>query len=215
MALPSQVIGQFTITQTFPSLAAALLRSPRTPQGQPGRGKQKNLTLGAGIRASAPVVRAANEKHTRNANINIVQSTTLFHHLRVLTRAAKKHTLINKHALICTQLHSHPPIPPGQGLLGVCTEIGHLSHMMSRGRGCIIDEPKQHVSVSTQHTVGRRRKQQEVLENSSGRGYLDVGQSGENHRRPRWSSKNQEAAPDRLIRTAPGLFSLQVFNKCA
>lgn len=41
--------------------------------------------------------------------------------------------------------------------MGVCTEIGHLSHMMSRGRGCIIDEPKQHVSVSTHHTARRRR----------------------------------------------------------
>lgn len=34
--------------------------------------------------------------------------------------------------------------------------------MMSRGRGCIIDEPKQHVSVSTHHTARHRRKQREV-----------------------------------------------------
>lgn len=127
--------------------------------------------------------------HAYNANINIVQSTTSLHHLHVLTWAAKSHTLINKHALICTQLRSHPPIPPGQGLMGVCTEIGHLSHMMSRGRGCIIDEPKQHVSVSTHHTVRRRRKQQEVVENSSGRGYLDVVKPDGNHRWPRLSRK--------------------------
>lgn len=124
----------------------------------------------------------------------------------------KNHTLINKHALICTQLPSHPPIPPGQGPMEVCTEIGHLSHMMSRGRGCIIDEPKQHVSVSTHHTVICRRKQQEVVENSSGRGYLDVVKSDENHRWPHLSLKNQVVALDKLIRTARGLFFFFFFN---
>lgn len=57
---------------------------------------------------------------------------------------------INIHALIYANLHPASPAP-GQGPLGVCTKIGHLSHMMSRGRGYIIDEPKQHVSVSTYH----------------------------------------------------------------
>lgn len=92
--------------------------------------------------------------------------------------------LINKHTLIYTQLHSHPPIPPGRGPMGVCTEIGHLSHMMSRGRGCIIDEPKQHVSVSTQHTAdagGSSRRWAERGGNSSGRGYLDLVKSDRTH----------------------------------
>ena len=38
--------------------------------------------------------------------------------------------------------------------MGVCAEIGHLSHMMSRGMGCIIDETKQPVSASTHHSAG-------------------------------------------------------------
>lgn len=64
------------------------------------------------------------------------------------------------HTDLHTRTRTDPP--PGQGPMGVCTEIGHLSHMMSRGWGCIIDEPKQHVSVSTHHTARHRRKQQEV-----------------------------------------------------
>lgn len=62
--------------------------------------------------------------------------------------------------------------------MGVCAEIGHLSHMMSRGRGCIIDETKQHVSVSTHHTARdtgvSSRRWADREENSSGRGYWDV-----------------------------------------
>lgn len=61
-------------------------------------------------------------------------------------------TQINKRTLIYVYLHAPPP-PQVKGPMGVCAEIGHLSHMMSRGRGCIIDEPKQHVSVSTHHTA--------------------------------------------------------------
>lgn len=148
-------------------------------------------------------------RNTHNANINITQSTTLFHHLLVLMWEAKTHSLKNKHTLIYTQLHSHPPIPPGQGPMGVCTEIGHLSHMMSRGRGCIIDEPKQHVSVSTHHTVGRRRKQQEV--GTEGWELFGTVISGpckvrQNHQPEAFVWKNQEVTLDELIGAAWELF---------
>lgn len=147
--------------------------------------------------ASAPVVQSVNEKHTHtHTHVQCKDQYCKKHHLippppcpHMGSKTAKSQTVINKYALICTQLHSHPPIPSGQGPMGVCTEIGHLSHMMSRGRGCIIDEPKQHVSVSTHHTVRRRRKQQGVVEDSLGRGYLEVGKSDENHRWPRLSRK--------------------------
>lgn len=37
--------------------------------------------------------------------------------------------------------------------MGVCAEIGHLSHIKSWGRRCIIDETKQPVSVSSIHSL--------------------------------------------------------------
>lgn len=86
----------------------------------------------------------------------------------------KTHTQINKHALIYAHTNTYPP---GQGPMGVCTKIGHLSHMMSRGRGYIIDEPKQHVSVSTHCTArdmgGNSRRWAERAGNSSRRLYCD------------------------------------------
>lgn len=72
---------------------------------------------------------------------------------------------------LCRFARTHTPW--GQGPMGVCTKIGHLSHMMSRGRGYIIDEPKQHVSVSTHRTArdmgGNSRRWAERGGNSSGR----------------------------------------------
>lgn len=50
--------------QTSCFLIAALLRSLRTPQGQPGRATQRKGTLFAETLASAPVVQSVNEKHT-------------------------------------------------------------------------------------------------------------------------------------------------------
>lgn len=61
------------------------------------------------------------------------------------------HAQINKPAVIYA--HLHLATPRVKALWGSAQKIGHLSHMMSRGRGYIIDESKQHVSASTYHTV--------------------------------------------------------------
>lgn len=122
----------------------------RTPQGQLGRAKQ----IVAGGLTSATLIHLSTVKNTHTGDILYkAQPPFTISPSHFLTQTATLDSHTNKQTYTDLRTLARTPTPPGQGPMGVCTEIGHLSHMMSRGRGCIIDEPKQHVSVSTHHTA--------------------------------------------------------------
>lgn len=128
--------------------------------------KVEKLTVVAGRLTSAPhqFINSLTDKEHTHTHTGDTDSLTNKHpsSSHFLTYTATLELYTNKQIYTDLRTLARTPTPPGQGPMGVCTEIGHLSHMMSRGRGCIIDEPKQHVSVSTHHTARHRRKQQEV-----------------------------------------------------